>query len=251
MRVVDSVIAMLLSGVLLACATPPPPEGSNSSGLALLLNARSLVSIFPARVEQVLFVRLDESRDDPILGTSVFYSNYSDDGYFYLLNPPPGKYVAVAAVTTTTPYVPEAPAPEFGKDGKLNTDTPPGHRPWGSPAPGSFDQAIYFDEDFVRQTEVTARPRSLSFMGEFVVHTSALRSPDTLQAHYYRLLQPGESNNIIVQLVYRGTGIYSGHAAATEQGDAARDRFLHKASEHLMSAGWREMLKGAGGGPAQ
>jgi len=114
-----------------------------------------------------------------------------------------------------------------------------------------FDLTIYFSEEFVRHSEVTTRPGSLSFMGEFVVHTSTLRRPDTLQAHYFRLLQPGESNNFLVQVVYQGTVIYSGSAAATEQGDAARDRFSHKASEHLMSAGWGEMLEGAGEGPTQ
>ena len=250
MRGTNSACAVALGSVLLACATPPPPEGSSSSGLALHLDARSPLSIIPARMEQVLFVRLDESRDDPILSSSIFYSNYKNDGYFYLLNPPPGRYVAVAAVTTTTPpYAPEAPPPAFDKDGKLNTDTPPGHRPWGSPAPGSFDQAIYFDEDLVRQTEVTARPGSLSFMGEFLVHTSVLRGKDPVQTHYFRLLQPGESGNVLVQIVLHNSSSFSGRVAEVQRGEAARERFSLKASEHLMSAGWGEMLKGVGEGP--
>ena len=185
-----------------------------------------------------------------MLGTSIFYSNYKDDGYFYLLNPPPGRYVAVAAVTTTTPSVPEAPAPHFDeKEGKWNTDTPPGHRPWGSPAPASFDQAIYFDEDLVRQTEVTTRPGSLSFMGEFLVHTSVLRETDPVQSHYFRLLQPGESKNWLVQALFRSSGIYSGHGAAMQRDEAASERCSLKGSKHLLNAGWREMLNGMGEGP--
>ena len=128
-------------------------------------------------------------------------------------------------------------------------NTPLGHRPWGSPAPGSFDQAIYFDEDLVRQTEVTARPGSLSFMGEFLVHTSVLRGTDPVQSHYFRLLQPGESKNWLIQTILHNRGIYSGRAAVAHRDEAASKRFLLKASEHLMNAGWGEMLKGVGAGP--
>lgn len=247
-----SASALALGSALLACVTPPPPEDSSSSGLALYLDARSPLKILPAKVDQVLFIRLDEqwNGEDAPLGTDVFYSNYSDDGYFYLLNPPPGRYVAVAAVSTSKGYDPPPSFPTYsvGDDGELQQDPPDPARP---PAQGSFEAAIYFSEELVRQSQATARPGSLSFMGEFVVHTSILRGPDTLQAHYFRLFQPGESGNFLVQGLYHGTGIYSGRAAAGEQGGAARDRFSHKAAEHLTSAGWGEVLKGAGEGPTQ
>jgi len=243
-----SASAVALGSALLACVTPPPPEDSSSSGLALYLDVRAPLRILPAKVEQVLFVRLDEDGEDALLGADVFYSNYSDDGYFYLLNPPPGRYVAVAAVNTSPGFGSPTSPPVYsvGHDGKLHEQpTSPGVR---HPA---YDVAIYFSEAFVRQSEVTTRPGWLSFMGEFLVHTSALQTPDTLQARYFRLLQPGESKNLLVQILYEGAVIYSGSAAATDQGDAARVRFSHKASEHLMSAGWGKMLKGAGEGSTQ
>jgi hypothetical protein len=47
----------------------------------------------------------------------------------------------------------------------------------------AFDQAVYFDEDLVRQTEVIVRPGSLSFAGEFLVQTALLREADPVQTH--------------------------------------------------------------------
>ena len=247
MRVTNSAIAVALGSILLACATPPPPEGS-SSGLAMHIKARSPLRFLPALFDQVLFVRLDESKDDPLLGTSIFYSNYENDGYFYLLNPLPGRYVAVAAVATSAlPELPEAPPPYFDKkEGKWNTDTPTGFRPWGSLPPSSINQTIYFDEDLVRQTEVTVRPGSL--MGEFLVHTALLRDSDPVQSHYLRLLQPGHSKNWMVQSLL-SSKIYSGRGAGAKKDEAASEKFSRKASEHLMNAGWKEILKGMEEGP--
>jgi hypothetical protein len=80
MRVTISLWVASLGICLVACAKPPPPEHPSSAGLVLHLDARSPVKVLPARFQQVLFVRLDESEENPALGTSIFYSNYSNDG---------------------------------------------------------------------------------------------------------------------------------------------------------------------------
>jgi hypothetical protein len=234
----------ILACALLACATPPFPQDASSTGLAVYLEARSPIGTIPARIDQVLFLRLDGEGDAALLSGEVFTSNYARDGYFYLLDPPPGHYVALGAVSTASGPAPPARAPTHhtGREDEpergVTTLAP-------SPTSASFDYAIYFDEALVRGSEVVARPGAFGFMGEFTVATAFLRNPDPLQDHYLRLLQPEQSRYFFLQPAHRSTSLYGGSAAAAEQGDAARVRFTAKASEHLAGAGWDAMLSAA------
>ena len=245
MRIIQCAFAIGVGIALLACVSPPPtPEDSKSAGLALHLDARGPITVFRHKVDHVLFVEVDEEQGDSLLRSNIFYSNYSNDGYFYLLNPPPGRYIAVAGVGTREGLPLSSPPKRDTFTGKIETS------PVDLTTSISFSDSIYFNEELVRRTEVTVQPGSLTFMGEFLVHTSVLkRVVDPVQAHYFRLLQPGESTNWFVQGLLHYAGVYSGRVETSLRDEGARERFAQKAAEHLKSAGWGGMLKGVAEGP--
>jgi hypothetical protein len=197
---------------LLGCATtlpPPKPLDHQMGGIGISLKTRPPVKIVTQKPDRVYFVKLHEGTESSLIQSSVMASNYVKGDYIYLLNAPPGRYVAVAA--TRSQFVVSL---------------------------GKTDYATYFPKELIKLTEVTVKPGSVVFMGEFIVDQSVgLKGCDDVQLHYYRLLAPGAENRIMFgDYHYRGS-LYRAH-----QDKAAYDQYLIKAKEHLGDTGWAEFM---------
>lgn len=237
MGVTRAVFSLAAVTTFFACAgTPPPaPNDQSSSAIAIHIDARAPVKIFPVEVDRVLFVQLDERGDSSLTRTNLIPSNYSRDGYFYLLNAPPGRYAAVAAFHSK-----ERETVKLGETFSLGK----GVTVWVGTEIVRYDYfTIYLPERLIRLTEVAVQPRRIAFMGEYVVETSVgLEGADDVQSHYFRLLHPGEGRGTVGQLLL-GNYNYRGVLHEARQDVQAGERFSRRAAAHLSGVGWAEMLR--------
>lgn len=101
-----ALIALLALSVGCATPTSPPevgPQGPAAAAVAIGLEMHSPIG-FQIKATHVFFARLEQSDvEEKHLGNHTIYtSNYEHDGYYYLLNAPPGRYAMVAALRNTT-----------------------------------------------------------------------------------------------------------------------------------------------------
>jgi len=91
---------LFASGVslALACAGPPPPVQAPANESAALIAIKVALDK-EGETERLYFVRLEDG--ETVIQDEVVSSNYFEDGYVYLLNAKPGRYVAVAAAKLT------------------------------------------------------------------------------------------------------------------------------------------------------
>ncbi|MSR61207.1 MAG: hypothetical protein EXS08_02000 [Planctomycetes bacterium] len=217
-------LPVVLALAIASCASAPPaPSAPDSAGIAIGVSVRPPVRLFSQEPEQVLFVRL-AGADDSFTSGELMPSNYSSGGYLYLLNAPPGTYVAVSCFKDMEP-VPAAPAaPGFSV----------------TFGPGATNYTTYFPENMIRETRVTVGPGQIAFMGNFTVDQDVgLKDADPTQHAYYARFGGGDENeNFLMNALggdyhYRGTLHESDHAAA------AQADFRESANSHLSEAGWK------------
>ncbi len=152
-------------------------------------------------------------------------SNYSKDGYFYLLNAPPGRYAAVATFRSQS----SAPAGPPSGGGGVSV----------SVHIGSTEYATYFDEKLIALTEIDVTSGSFGFMGDFEVDTTtSFKEADATQLYFYRLLAPGHENASYLEEVLSGDYQYCGSHHETEETEAATAAFRKSAKKRLSEAGW-------------
>ncbi len=223
-KVLSAIVAI---AVLSACAgllPAPTPQDRASAGIGVLVKTRAPIKMFSAKVDSVMFVRLEGNDRSQYISTQPIASNYNKDGYIYLLNAPPGRYVAVATFRSQA-SAPTAPAGGGGVTVTVN--------------PGDTDYTTYFSRDLVKATEVTVEPGSIVFMGEFTVDTSTkFEDADDVQSHYFRLISPGvEDRNKFLGLM-SGDYHYTGTLHKVNQDEEVRERFLATTKKNLGEAGW-------------
>ena len=215
---------------LSSCASipPPPPEGPGSAGVCIELRTRVPIGLFKQKVDEVVFARLSPGVSDARNG-ELFSSNHVDGEYLYLLNAPPGEYVAVLAVRRQRQG-----SPSQGADLSV----------------GATDYTTFFDEDLIRTTRTTVVPGEIAFMGAYAVDQSVgLSDADSTQLHFFRKIAPGaEHRGYLSGLLsgdyhYRGTLIEASHGTETEM------KFRKDASAHLAESGWASTLAGEGPNP--
>ena len=219
--------AIIAIAVLSACAgqlPAPTPQDGASAGIGILVKTRAPIKLFSAKVDSVMFVRLEGNDRSQYISTQPIASNYNKDGYIYLLNAPPGRYAAVATFRSQA-SAPTAPAGGGGVTVTVN--------------PGDTDYTTYFSRDLVKATEVTVEPGRIVFMGEFIVDTSTkFENADDVQSHYFRLISPGvEDRNKFLGLM-SGDYHYTGTLYKVNQNEEVRERFLATTKENLGEAGW-------------
>ncbi len=223
-RVLSAIVAI---AVLSACAGPllaPTPQDGASAGIGVLVKTRAPIKLFSAKVDSVMFVRLEGSDSSQYISTQPIASNYNKDGYIYLLNAPPGRYAAVATFRSQA-SPPPAPAGGSGVTVTVN--------------PGDTDYATYFSRDLVKATEVTVAPGKIVFMGEFIVDTSTnFEDADDLQLHYLRLISPSVEDRSNFLGLFSGDYHYTGTLHELNQDEEASERFLATTRENLGEAGW-------------
>ena len=222
--------AAALVALVVGCASAPlvPVEegtGAVAIDLALWRNEGKLSDILigdAASATVVYFARLDDDGGDPFTGTDIKATNYtSGTGHAYLLNAPPGRYVAVAA------------AAEFTDDKKV------------------FHYTFYFPPEMIEQTSVDVMEGALSFMGEYQIKEHILpRVVEPAQIHYRALLKNfmGTSAGAVPLTGSSGTE-HTWHATtshvrmARTSADAERS-FLKKAAKYMEGTPWAAMVKG-------
>lgn len=219
----------LFLSLCLACAsctsTPPGPAGADSAGLGIRVRVRAPVRMFSQNPEQVLFVRL-AGPGGGFTGGEPMPSNYQADGYLYLLNAPPGTYVAVSCFKKMEP-VPAA-----------GTQTSSGFSVIFQP--GATNYTTYFPEDMVRATQVTVRAGEVAFVGEFVVDQDlGLDEGDATQRYYYALFGQGEQSESFLENALGGDYHYRGSLHSSSQDAVARSHFVKAGGGRLAEAGWK------------
>lgn len=222
--------ALVASICLLAACRSAPMAGPVSpavGGIAIRVKARAPISVFSQRAEQVLFVRL-AGPGTPATAGQPMPSNYLKDGYIYLLNAPPGTYVAVAGFKDMEPVpsVPSAPAA-------------PGLSVSVTFSPSATNYTTYFPEDMIRATETEVTAGRIAFMGSFVVDQQVgLDGADPTQRHFYAQLGKGDEEESFLANAFGGDYHYRGelHEASTDA--RARSAFREDVESRASEAGW-------------
>ena len=127
-------------------------------------------------IVQIFFVRLEDG-NEAFSATDLIPSNYTPRNQIYLLNADPGRYAMVAALMRE-------------EDEAVGLGTV-----YGETFGVSFenDRWVFFSMAMISESEVTVVPQEMVFMGDYVVRVSATRKKaDAAQAHYHRLLMPGQ-----------------------------------------------------------
>lgn len=188
-----------------------------SGSIGVTLRSRPPAKIGPGlSAVQVFFVKLEDG-SEAFSATELIPSNYSNKRQVYLLNADPGRYVAVAAGLRNTKGQKKVTLAK-AKIGKV-----------GVSVSTSFDTGSDFSDFFsmamISETEVTVVPQEMVFMGEYLASTSTkIKRADAAQAHYFRLLLPGEAGktaltrNLGGQIVYTADIKSVAKDAETERG---------------------------------
>jgi len=144
---------MLLVGSLLGCASIPSPEDPQSSAIGIRFETH--VPIFGHQPSVVFFVKIEN--DDDLAQSQVIQSNFAKRGRLYLLNAPPGKYVAVASARWD----------QYGT------------------------YVTLFSKELIEATRVEVVPGKLVFMGTYFVREPyGMGNADPIQNHYASVLEP-------------------------------------------------------------
>lgn len=213
-----SVALALLSAS--SCAGLPPPRPLDSQGTAIGISVTFKVPIrlFSNAPDRIYFVKVEREEDFYTQGQYVL-SNYVKGDRVYLLNTPPGRYVAVAAFRRSTTQ--QGAAEEF---------------------------TTFFSMELIKLTEVTAASGTIVFMGEYEVQQSTLTDADDAQLHYAGLIAPNAvlGSGVAAQvlsLIFSGEAFYKGTLVEAKRDKGSEGQFLAKAMEDLREGGWSAMIQ--------
>jgi hypothetical protein len=141
----------------------PSPLSSEVSAIGIVITERKMESVLYPSV--VFFAKVAET-EDIFSQSDLMISNFTLHGHYYLLNIPPGRYVAVAS----------------------------GRAGGGSAQPAEM---TYFTREMIRRTETIVVAGEMKSMGtyEFAYPLFGVLSDqnDSAQRHYFQILQPDTS----------------------------------------------------------
>lgn len=209
-RAGSALVAFVVIG-LWSCATVPRPSDPQRTGIGISVTIRAPIAIFTRSAERIYFVRAEGGKD-PYSQPNLLVSNFVRGTHVYLLDIPPGRYVAVAA--------------------------------WfAASAPGQSGEFItLFARDVIKLTDMTLPPGSVGFMGEYVLDTAGgLKRVDDAQLHYFSLFEPGART--ISAIGRSGRYYYAGSLHESKRDPDSQRRFLGKALEHLEGGGWTDAVR--------
>lgn len=223
MHAVKTTSVLLALFALSACVSPPTIRDSQSTAIGISMRIRAPDRLFCCRPEKVYFVTA-ERKEDLYTQGRLIEANYVADDRAYLLNAPPGYYVAVAAYHKTDSY----------------------H--------SIYRYTTFFTREVVGLTEVSVGPGSIVFMGNYVVHQAVdLTNPDEAQISFMPLidrtplLRLGDTEEAIMPGVAAGVdgGVfsYSGLLGEANRDRHAEETFLEKALDDLREGGWSGIIQ--------
>ena len=210
MRGMTKVSVALALLALVGCTTGlPTRSGPERGGIGISVQVRppNGLAIFNRASQRVYFVRVDGEKG--LFAQDQFIlSNYSAEGWVYLLDAPPGRYAAVASVSS--------------KQGR--------------------DDVIVFSKQLIEATVVTVSPGAMAFMGEYLVDTSySVEHADTAQRHYLKVIRPSAIIGFTATLP-TNVMFYRGSALEAKRDQATEMRFLSTAAGHLQGSEWNGLL---------
>jgi hypothetical protein len=137
---------------------------SEVSGIGIAITERKMESVLYPSV--VFFAKVAE-KEDMFSQRDLMISSFTLHGYHYLLNIPPGRYVAVASFRA--------------KAGKYQRD-----------------ELTFFTKEMIRQTETIVVAGEMKSMGTYEISYQLFGSVlhnqhDSAQTHYFQILQPDTS----------------------------------------------------------
>lgn len=221
-------IIIVFTFVVASCSTVPPPRPINteSSGIAIYLELEPPISVFnmTKKPNKVYFVRLDESKPKhALIKNNIIPSNYSKDGYVYLLNAEPGRYIVVAAFS-------------FAVNTQQNTKT-------------VF--YTFLPADLVSLTTIETKAGELVFMGGFIVKESiGLKGSDDLQKHYFNLMFPNENidtssklSSAVLSSLFKKQVYYKGALLESRQNMKEYSKFKSHIKNSFEKSTWLKFVQ--------
>lgn len=241
---------LLASGLALACASAgskplPGPVDPQSSGLAVSLEL--LVGIGPVRAsgtrpETVLFVRLEdgETLEDLREKSELIPSTFVKGDYAYLLNAPPGRYVAVGAT-----YVEDVGATDVPMTARVNANLSLGYALELSD--GLVTHRSYLSRDMIERSLTSVEAGSFAFMGSFAADQPLLfGEPDELQLHFMHVVEGADvdRSGFFQDMTNEGRS-HCVTLRSLQQGPEAARAFREQARETLRDTAWVQVIDGS------
>jgi hypothetical protein len=218
----------------LACAGPPPvPPANEGAGLIAIKVVRDGLG-GGLETHRGYFVRVEEG-GDPLSRQVLIPSNYSGDGYVYLLNARPGRYAAVAAARLSTGGETQTATMPVGGGGGFSGSAGVSY------TPGPTERITLLPGGAIQGTLVEVKTGSVAFMGEWKLNEPWFKKigddddADAAQRHYFRMM---EAQGI-------GTSYHRGSEPESDRSDAAWLAFLPHARKRLADTGWSRILENA------
>lgn len=220
-------LGMLITGCAGTAIKPAQPVTADAAGVVVQVPSPCL-PLMPCGGLTVSFARLP---DDGALSSEIYRTSVEQDGYYYLLNVPPGRYVAVASSYARA----------------MNSQSRIGNA--GLTVNRLFGENIFFPRDLVDGTETNVKPGELAVMGRLDYDiegrmafapsaTSFLDQADAVQKHYARQLD--------LELETRGVTssikFYRAANGSVDRSDAIRNGMREAARTHIGNAGWQVQI---------
>lgn len=223
MHVAKTTSVALMLFALSACVPPPTIRDSQSAAIGISMGVTAPVPLFRFRPDKVYFVTAERKEDLYTQGRMV-ESNYVKFNRAYLLNAPPGYYVAVAA--------------HHKIESRKTT----------------YHYKTFFTQEVVERTAVSVDPGAIAYMGDYVVNQAGdLTNPDEAQINFMPLVDRtalfrmgGTKEAIMAEVavgVAGGGFLYSGLLGEANRDRRAEETFLEKAMDDLRDGGWSGIVQ--------
>lgn len=173
-----NLMAVSLLSALCACATPTAglPSGPSEALAGIAIAVRFHPPLGPTHdAETVYFVPLDSAGQS--IDARLIESNWASDGYVYLLNVPPGQYVAVAGAF------------------KIMGST----------------YVTYFSKALSESTRTEARTNNITFSGRYLVSSKigvCTEAADEVQNRFAQFLAPNEPKCGVLRMALHQIGTH-------------------------------------------
>ena len=224
--------ALLAGSLLWACKSGPPvkPNAEKNAAIGIQVEFKTLLAILGNEEPSRVFFA--PGVNGKILSKeNLLTATWITDSRAYLLNVPPGEYVAVAGQFVQQQAASSTSAP-VGGGATVSVST----------GGGTNTYTIFFPERVVKQTLVRAEPNRLAVMGNYVlkVGQGGYSGMDATQKHYVDRIFPGARTGPPPTVF--GIEVPPPHIAGTpvtaENSDAAIGAFLGEAREDFAETGF-------------
>jgi hypothetical protein len=197
----------------------PNPAAEDSAAIGIVLEIRfgfNLLWLLTYEPDTVTFVRVKRGG---ILSGDRWVSNFVQGNRAYLLNAPPGEYVAVGARYQVSPRV-------------SSRDSAP------------VMNTVLFSQEMIEATRTIAAPGEVGFMGAWLVRQHSLDRADQYQRYYGKpLFQLGAFDKSWLERL--GSVDHVSHPEEEDRSDTARANFREAAREDFGKTPWASWLGGS------